>query len=192
MQISHPYTTSHNITHQLIQYTDIDKLSWSRGPGRSPPNPSTPHDAIKLIHTHAPRNAHAAIRLENHILEQLLVHILLEHGSDAAQVGQRDGPVGAVCEELEGLGELRAVSIRTTAAVARVELERADGEEGLVGGVAVGFGVENGDEFLELGGRRGGDAEGAVERVQSALVSFLHTPLLYNVFNSFWVIVHEC
>jgi hypothetical protein len=79
-------------------------------------------------------------------------------------VGQCDGPVGAVCEELEGLGELRAVSIRTTATVARVELERADGEEGLVGGVAVGFGVENGDEFLELGGGRGGDAEGAVER----------------------------
>lgn len=91
-------------------------------------------------------------------------------------MGQCDGPVGAVCEELEGLGELRAVGVRTPATIARVELERADGEEGLVGGVAVGFGVENCDEFLELGGGRGGDAEGAVERVKLALVSSLHTP----------------
>lgn len=87
----------------------------------SPPYSSVPHHAIKLIQLHAPRNAHPAIRLENHVLEQLLVHVLLEHGGDAPQVRQRDGAVVAVCEELEGLDELLAVGV-VGVVLARVEL----------------------------------------------------------------------
>lgn len=136
----------------------------------SPPHPSVPHHAIKLIQLHAPRNAHAAIRLEDHVLEQLLVHVLLEHGGDAAQVGQRDGAVVAVCEELKGLDELLAV-VGVGVVLARVELEGADGEEGLVGGVAVVVGVEDGDEFVELGGGGRGDSEGSGKR---SLVSILY------------------
>lgn len=73
---------------------------------------------------------------------------------------QRDGPVLAVGEEPEGLLELGAVGVRVV--LAGVELERADGEEGLVGCVAVRVGVEDGDEFFEFGGGGGRDAEGAL------------------------------
>lgn len=75
-------------------------------------------------------------------------------------MGQRDGAVVAVCEELEGLDELLAV-VGVGVVLARVELEGADGEEGLVGGVAVVVGVEDGDEFVELGGGGWGDSEGS-------------------------------
>ena len=75
---------------------------------------------------------------------------------------ERDGAVGvAVGEEPEGLVDGGAVRVVVIGVAARVQLEGADGEEGLVRGVAVGRGVEDGAELGELGARRGGDAEGA-------------------------------
>lgn len=75
---------------------------------------------------------------------------------------ERDGPLCvAVGEEPEGLVDGGAVRVVVLGVAARVQLERADGEEGLVRGVAVGRGVEDGAELGELGARRGGDAEGA-------------------------------
>lgn len=63
---------------------------------------------------------------------------------------QRDGPVLSVREESEGLLELSPVRVRVV--LASVELEGAYGEEGLVGRVAIVFGVENRYEFFEFGG----------------------------------------
>ena len=54
--------------------------------------------------------------------------------------------------------------MRIRVVLARVELERADCEEGLVGRVAVVVGVEDGDEFFEFGGGGGRDTEGALAR----------------------------
>lgn len=68
---------------------------------------------------------------------------------------QGDGPLLVVGEEPEGLVELRAVggAVRVLVVVvigAGVELEGADGEEGFVGGVAVGVGVEDGYELIQF------------------------------------------
>lgn len=123
----------------------------------SPPNARAPHDAVKLIHLDAARNTGPIVGLEDHVLEQLLVDVLLEHGGHAAQVRQGNRPLLAVGEEPEGLVDLGAVPARVAAAV---ELERADGKEGFVRRVAVRVGVEDGEELAELGGGRGGDPQG--------------------------------
>lgn len=64
-----------------------------------------------------------------------------------------------MCEEAVGLVELAGVGVGVV--VAGVELEGADGEEGLVGCVAFRVGVEDGDEFGEFGAVFWGDAEGS-------------------------------
>lgn len=98
------------------------------------------HHAVKLSQLDPPRDARPTVRLQDHVLEHLLVHVLLEHGGDAAEVGQRYGPALAVGEEPEGLLELVAVRL-VRAVLARVEFEGADGEERLVRREAVGLGV---------------------------------------------------
>jgi hypothetical protein len=66
-----------------------------------------------------------------------------------------------VGEEAVGLIELAGVCVGVV--VAGVELEGADGKEGLVGRVAFGVGVEDGDEFGEFGAVFWRDAEGSEE-----------------------------
>jgi hypothetical protein len=63
-------------------------------------------------------------------------------------VRQRDRTVLPVREQPERLLDLSAVGVRVV--LSAVELEGADGEEGLEGSVAVVFGVENRDEFFEF------------------------------------------
>lgn len=133
----------------------------------SSPHARGSHDAVKLIDEHAPGHACAPVRLENHILEHLVVHVLLEHGRDAPQVRERDGPRLPVGEEAVGLVDLGAVGLGAglaagAAVAAGVELEGADGEEGLVRGEAVAVGVEDVGELLELCLRRGRDAQCSV------------------------------
>ncbi|KAI6766290.1 hypothetical protein HG530_007360 [Fusarium avenaceum] len=107
----------------------------------SPPNTSALHNSIKFLNTNTSSNAHAAVRLENHILEEFLIHILLQHSRHAPQVRQRDRTVLPVREQPECLLDLGAVRIRVV--LSAVELEGADGEEGLERSVTVVFGVEN-------------------------------------------------
>lgn len=118
---------------------------------QSPPNASPAHDAIKLIGLDAPCHARAAVGLENHVLEQLLVDLLLEHGRHPPQVRQRNGPVLVVGEEAKRLVDGPLVRLARRLVLLRVELERADGEEGLVRRVAVRVWVEDGEKFGEFG-----------------------------------------
>ena len=129
---------------------------------KSPPDSSGPHNLVKLIDPDAPRHASAPIRLKDHVLEHLLIHVLLQHRGHAPQVCQRYGTLvaglHAARKQPKGFGQLGLVR----RVVAVVELERADGKEGLVGRVPVVLGVQDREELLELGlvGRR--DTQGAV------------------------------
>lgn len=67
-------------------------------------------------------------------------------------------PVGEEPERLVALGAVRRAVRVVVVVVAGVELEGADGEEGLVGGEALGVRVEDGDELAEFVGGGGGDA----------------------------------
>lgn len=127
-------------------------------PSPLPPHAGVPHHLVKLGNGDAARNPGPAVGLEDHVLEQLLVDVLLEHGGHAAEVGQRDGAVAAVGEEAEGLVDAGAVR-RVVFVAARVQLEGTDGKEGLVGGVAVTRRVEDGDEVGQLRRRRRRDAQ---------------------------------
>ncbi len=125
---------------------------------RSPPHARPAHHLVKLVPADAARHARAAVGLEDHVLEQLLVDVLLEHGRDAPQVRQRNGPVLLVRKQPKRLVDLGRVRRRVGPAV---EFQRRNGEEGLVGRVAVVVGVEDGDELAELGGGGGWYSEGA-------------------------------
>lgn len=88
--------------------------------------------------------------------------------------GCSSGTAGAAtCEQRECVFEFLSVRLVVVAVCARVEFEGADGEEGFVGGVAVGVGVENGDELFELGwgwrDSEGSDIEDMSARVPSSL-----------------------
>jgi hypothetical protein len=128
----------------------------------SPPNAGAFHDTVKFVHPHASRDARAAVGLKDHVLEHLVIHVLLEHGGDAAQVSQRDARavfiavpglllLRGVCEEAEGLVHLCPVACTVGVVGAAVELERADGEEGFVRRVPVRLGVKDLEELPELG-----------------------------------------
>lgn len=115
----------------------------------SPPHASPLHDIVKLVHLDAAHHPRPAIRLENHILEHLLVHVLFKNSRHALQMRQRNGPVGIISKQPKRLVELSIVGGR--AAVLCVEFERANGEERLICGVSVLIGVEDRCEFGQFG-----------------------------------------
>ena len=110
-----------------------------------PPNPRSPHNIIKLILLNTPLNPHPTIPLEHHIPQQLLPDLLPEQRRDAPQVRDGDGPARTVREEGVGLVELAGVGGGRV--VARVELEGADGEEGVVLDEALRIRVKDGDKL---------------------------------------------
>lgn len=133
------------------------------------PHPGPAHHLLELGPPHAAADAGAAVGLEDHVLEELVVDVLLEGHGDALQVSQGQGRGGGVAifigvvvpdEEAEGFIDLGRVGL-VRIVVARVQLQGADGDEGLVGGVALVVGVEDGEEFAEFG-FGGGEVEGAV------------------------------
>lgn len=124
-----------------------------------PPDPGPPHNVVKLVLLDPPLDADPAVPLEHHVAQQVVGDVLPQQGGDAPQVGDGDGPAGAVGEERVGLVELAGVGGGRV--VARVELEGADGEEGVVLGEAFRVRVEDGDELGQLV-LFGGDAEGTV------------------------------
>ena len=123
--------------HAQNSLTNKATASLSSTSPASPPDSSPAHNPIKLIHLDTSRHAGAAIRLEYHILEQLLVNIFLEHSRHPAQMRQRDGSLLPIRKQAKCLVHSALVCFAGGLVFLCVELERADGEEGLVGCVSV-------------------------------------------------------
>lgn len=128
-------------------------------PRTSPPNPRPPHHPIKLVPPHPLPHPGPPGRLENHILEHLLAHVVRpQQRRHTLQVRQRDRLAPRKQRKrLVHLGLVRRVRRR----LARLQLERADADEGRVRREAFVVGVEDRDEVGEFGFGGGGDAEGA-------------------------------
>lgn len=106
-----------------------------------------------------------AIRLEDHIPEQAVVNLLLEHGGDPLQVRHGDDAAAALAgahEHREGLVDL--VGVRLRGLVPRVELEGADGDKGGVVREALVLRVEDLGELGQLVLVLWRDVEGSVEK----------------------------
>lgn len=143
----------------------------------SSPDPRRLHHLLELTLAHAPPHARPAVRLEDHVPQQLLVDLLLEHGRDAPQVRHGDDAAAARAARAAGaiVGDVVVVvvareqaerlvdlaGVRARAVVARPQLERADGHERAVARVALVVRVEDGDELGELVLVSGRDVEGS-------------------------------
>jgi hypothetical protein len=126
----------------------VNRSATAHHNGVSPPDTSTLHNSIKLLSAYASSNTYASVGLENHILEQLLVHIFFQHGCYTPQMPERDRSILPICKKSEGLLDFCTVSIRIV--LSCVEFQGADGEEWFKGCIAVVIGIENRNEFLEL------------------------------------------
>lgn len=108
------------------------------------PSASPTHDLLELGPRDAPPDAGAAVGLEDHVAQQGLVDVLLERHGDALEVGERErfhvspssGSATGAGEQAERLLDFGGVR-PALPVVARVQLQRADGEERLVRGVAL-------------------------------------------------------
>lgn len=98
---------------------------------------------VKLRLPDALAHSGTTVRLEDHIPQQSVVDLLLEHGGDPLQVGHGyDATLaGRAREQREGLVDL--VGVRVGGLVARVQLQGADGDEGGVVRVALVLRVED-------------------------------------------------
>jgi hypothetical protein len=116
----------------------------------SPPHPRPTHDSVKLLLCNPPAHASPAIRLENHVLDLLVVDLGLKHRGYALQVRKRDGPpVAPAREQLKRL--LDFAQVRVARLVPRVVLQRADRDERLVGRVPFVVRIEDRNEIREFG-----------------------------------------
>lgn len=117
---------------------------------------------MKLFQRHPRTQPSTPIRLNNHILEQIIINrVLLELARDAPQMTQRDRSVRAAREQL-----VRGVYFGGSGVVILgAELCGDSGDEGAVGDVAGGGWVDGGEDVGEFGGVCWWDAEGSARRV---------------------------
>lgn len=138
----------------VVTYSTASPSSHSFCHLTSLPHPCPPHHLLKLSPPYTLPNPGTIIRLEYHILQQILGDVLLQRHGDPLQVSQRQGlnPLGAR-EQPERLVHLGQVRLPRRVVIALVELQRADGDERLPRGMALVVGIEDLEKLLEFGFR---------------------------------------
>lgn len=126
---------------------------------------------VKLGLSDALAHPGTTVRLEDHVPQQGVVDLLLEHGGDPLQVGHGYDTALAGCarEQREGLVDL--VGVRVGRLVARVQLQGADGDEGGVVRVALVVRVKDLGELGQLVFVLWRDVEGSVRKDLSSASS---------------------
>ena len=130
-------------------------LLLSNGPSSSK-HPCSTHYPLKLLHPNSLTHTLSAIRLQDHILQHLLIHIFLQFSRHPPQHRNRDPVLLAFPrEESESSLDLLADTLLAPA----LQFQRRDGKEMRVCCVAALFGIDGVDELAELGAGGGWGAK---------------------------------